>query len=508
MDFDSALKVVGDYGSEQRKYLYLFSFVNLFIPMHIIGLIFLGREPSFTCHRRTEGPACSLQVCPRYVYGDEFTSIVSEWDLVCDKSYKVAQLQSYLMFGFLLGNFFFGGLSDYLGRRPAFICSLIGLAVVTNLSAFTYSYFIFSFLRISIGFFVGGVGLVAYVSATEVIGLSQKVFAGSFYQAFFSIGIMVFAFLANLIRNWRYLAIATSFPICLCVVIYWIVPESPRWLASQGRISEAEDILLFIANKNGNIVKKSSIELDVPSKTISSTKSYGYMDLFRTPVLRKEMLIQAFCWFVCSLVYYGLTLSAGDIASNAYVSVALSGLAEIPGIFFCLWYLDKLGRKKCMYLSMISGGVACFLVIIFSQSATGEFGKHLRTVFALIGKMGISASFSVVYIYSNELIPTVVRNSGLGFCCVSARMAGILAPRATSLGVFNMYALFGTASIISGFLNLRLPETFGKPSPESIDDVENRPANKQTTAKTLVNSETVQAIEENISMLQNGEPNI
>ncbi|XP_071958752.1 solute carrier family 22 member 15-like [Antedon mediterranea] len=507
MDFDSALKVVGEYGSEQKKYLYAFSLLNFFIPMQIIGLVFIGREPPVTCQNPHSESACSsTDVCNKYIYGNEFTSIVSEWDLVCDKSYKVSQLQSYLMVGVLLGNFVFGGMSDYIGRRSSFIFALIGLAVVANLSAFTHSLFFFCFLRICIGFFVGGVGMVAYVTINECVGSSQKVFAGSMFQGVFSIGIMGFALMANFLRDWRYLVVASSFPFCFFIFIYWIVPESSRWLASQGRISEAEDILLYIAHKNGNEVKKSAIELVVPSKTISSTKSYGYTDLLKTPVLRKEMLIQAFSWFTCSLVYYGLTLSAGDIASNAYISVALSGLVEIPGIFFCVWCMDSLGRRKCMCLSMITGGFSCFLVIAFSQS--GEFGKSVSVVFALIGKMGLSAAFSVVYIYSCELIPTVVRNSGIGFCSICARIAGILAPMATSLGFFNMYALFGFTSVISGVLNLKLPETFGMTSPESIDDVENRTTNKQPTSTTMVDSETVHDMEERISMLQNTDTSV
>ena len=75
-----------------------------------------------------------------------------------------------------------------------------------------------------------------------------------------------------------------------------IVPESPRWLASKGRISEAEDILFYIGHQNGKQVTKAQISLSGPNQGVKQDKQYQIMDCFRTPELRKRMLINIFMW--------------------------------------------------------------------------------------------------------------------------------------------------------------------------------------------------------------------
>ena len=82
---------------------------------------------------------------------------------------------------------------------------------------------------------------------------------------------------------------ALSFP-----PMYRIVPESPRWLASKGRISEAEDILSYIGHRNGKPVTK--ILLSSPDQGVKQDKQYQIMDCFRTPELRKRVLINIFMW--------------------------------------------------------------------------------------------------------------------------------------------------------------------------------------------------------------------
>ncbi len=64
-----------------------------------------------------------------------------------------------------------------------------------------------------------------------------------------------------------------------------------------------------------------------------------YLDLFRTPNLRKNTLIQYFNWFTASFVYYGLTFDSGSIVpGNIYINFLVSGLIEFPAYALCLVY--------------------------------------------------------------------------------------------------------------------------------------------------------------------------
>ncbi|NXF00611.1 S22AD protein, partial [Smithornis capensis] len=86
------------------------------------------------------------------------------------------------------------------------------------------------------------------------------------------------------------------------------------------------------------------------------------------------------------------------------------------------------------------------------------------TVLAIIGKFAASASFSTSYVYTAELFPTVVRQTGVGLCSMSARVAGILAPLVRLLGQYHRaipMAIFGSAPVLGGLLCVLLPETRG-----------------------------------------------
>ncbi|NXW15579.1 S22AD protein, partial [Circaetus pectoralis] len=86
------------------------------------------------------------------------------------------------------------------------------------------------------------------------------------------------------------------------------------------------------------------------------------------------------------------------------------------------------------------------------------------TVLAVLGKFAASASFSTSYVYSAELFPTVVRQTGVGLCSMSARLAGIMAPLTRLLGRYHRavpMAVFGSAPVVGGLLCLLLPETRG-----------------------------------------------
>jgi len=94
---------------------------------------------------------------------------------------------------------------------------------------------------------------------------------------------------------------------------------------------------------------------------------------------------------------------------------------------------------------------------------------------ALLGKLCISASFAVIYVHSNEIFPTSIRSGAMGLVSFAARVGGILSPYLAKLGSFGVpnlhFILFGTISLTSGYLNSRLPETAGRPLPETIEDL-------------------------------------
>ena len=98
---------------------------------------------------------------------------------------------------------------------------------------------------------------------------------------------------------------------------------------------------------------------------------------------------------------------------------------------------------------------------------------------SLAGKFGASAAFALVYLYTAEIFPTLVRATVVGLCSMFARVGGILAPQvALYLPVVTgstqaPMILMGTCALVGSVVTLWLPETLGSLTIQSMEDVDN-----------------------------------
>jgi OCT family organic cation transporter-like MFS transporter 4/5 len=217
-------------------------------------------------------------------------------------------------------------------------------------------------------------------------------------------------------------------------------PESPRWLLSQDKSVEANAVIRHIAASNNMphpsiSIPSSSLNhgqpptfnyFGVESAKSGNKGSKSILDLFRTPNLRKKTVILFYIWFVNAFVYYGLSLNSANIGGDVFVNFIVGGLVEIPAYGFSIYIVIKLGRKLPLCIVMIGGGIACLLTISIKK---GDYEYDWPIIaLAMTGKFGISASFAIIYVYSAEIFPTVVRNIGVGASSMFARAGSVVAP--------------------------------------------------------------------------------
>lgn len=412
-----------------------------------------------------------------YVFDSTYykSSRTIDWSLVCDRRWMGAIAQTIYMFGVFTGAVTLGGLADRIGRKAVFCWSALLQLLVGVAVAYVPEYFSFLVLRFVYGIFgSAGAYITGFVLSMELIGPTMRTACGIAFQAAFAVGVMLVALWGALIPDRQTLQAVYGLHALLLVAHWWVMDESPRWLWMQGRTTEAVRIVERGVRWNGR-----GVALDVEyylgrAKTTASkqveTAAVGIGHLFRTPNLRAKTLNVCFCWFANSLVYYGLSLSTGKLNGNPFMILFLMGLVEMPSYVVIVLVLDRLGRRSITSTLMLAGGLCCIAATMITQGSTAA------TTVVMLGKLFIAGSFAVIYNYSAELFPTVVRNSAMGLGSMSARLSGALTPLIALLDSFDPTipaVIFGVIALLSGVCVMLLPETMDQPMPQSIADGEN-----------------------------------
>ncbi|XP_072020812.1 organic cation transporter protein-like [Amphiura filiformis] len=407
------------------------------------------------------------------------STIVTDFDLVCSNGDLPNYSASIYFSGVLIGTFGFGCIADRIGRYPSlFICLFIQFTVGIGV-AFAHNFWTFTWLRFIVATVNMSIFILAFVIGTEFVGPSWRGFTGMGVEFFFAFGYMILAILAYFIRDWRTLQIVITVPIALFFLLIPVLPESARWLIAQGKLDKAEKILRKVAMVNKRVPPENMLTSDEEKEMTERPPSYSpttdkhkptntFIDLFKTPQLRKETVNLMFNMLVNNLVYYGLSISTSSLGVNDYLAFFISGAVEIPGYIFALLAMNRWGRRPIICISMLLGGSACILTTVLPIGVG-------RTVVAMVGKFGISSSFGIIYIYAAECFPTPVRTAGVGLCSMCGRLGGIIAPLILVLSKYWQplpLLIFGCTAVFAGCIALFLPETLGKSLPETIEEGE------------------------------------
>ncbi|XP_061606957.1 organic cation/carnitine transporter 2-like [Phyllopteryx taeniolatus] len=395
------------------------------------------------------------------------STIVSEWDLVCAQQWKKPLTTSVYYCGYLVGSFLSGQLSDRFGRKIVLFVTLGGQTLFAFIQVFSHSWTAFCVL-----YFLGGMShisnyLSAYVLGAEIATPRVREFfttAGS--CVFFALGYILLPLHAYFLRDWRMLLLGITTPGFLLLTLWWFIPESPRWLLSQGRIAEAEAILKDAAKMN-KIEAPEKIFTPLQNKCgFEKMKAYNICDMLRYSNIRWMSVALWFVWNMIAIGYLALSLNTSNLHGDAYFNCFLSGAVEIPAYVITWLMFRRCPRRLTMAGCLFASGF--FLLVIQLVPA----GLHwLAVTLEMIGKFSLTVAFSHIYAYSAELYPTVLRNTAMGACSMACRIGSIFAPYIIYLRTYSVslpYILMGVLITMAALLSLLLPESYGMPLPESI----------------------------------------
>ncbi len=476
---DIVHRSLGNYGLYQVGLNLLLGLVYIPVNWQMLSMNFLAAETDFMCQDTNETNACYVngtsEPCSGFIHDTSFwtETIRHKWDLICDSDKWYGYANAIFMSGVGVGVVVGGFASDRWGRKPTLFALLFLQSSSALAAAFVDSFWAWLVLRWFTYFGLMSALAVRYVLGMEMLSGKYRAYVGIGFFIFEPIGVVIYPFLAAWLKSSFTLQIAMALANVPIFLMYFIVPESPRWLIRKGRFKEAEAVL-----RRGAKINRKSLEKNLDfSNEVHSEDETNFLVLFKTPRLRLYTLALIIIWFGHGFIYYGIALNIGELGSDLFTNFVIFGAVDVPAFAGAVINLALFRRRLSFFILMLSTSTLLMLTMAF------ENGTWPVVAFAMAGKFTLVVTFVGLYLYAGEIYPTLVRNVGLGACSLGARLGSVLGPltyglRETLQTDFFPTGFLGCVFLICAVSVLILPETFNKPLPATIKDLEDRKKSK------------------------------
>lgn len=439
-------------------------------------------------------------------------------------------LNSIIFIGMMVGAYAWGSVADSLGRKKVLIVISIMNALCIVASSFSQNYETFMVFRFLNGAALGGSGPVIWSYFAEFQPKAKRGSMLSFMAAFWTIGNLLVAGLAWWIipssigfhtanftfNSWRIFLMVCSIPSFLVAVLLLYLPESPKFLLSQGRMEDALAIFrgIYVTNTGkpadqypvkelliDENLKSELEDVKKPIKNKYKRMMYDIMDnskqLFMSPILKFTTIsitinftfhigyYGLMMWFpelfnrfdeytrahpdaeeasVCQVTDYVVSLGShsdtgvcsATIPSTVFLESLITVAAALPANIIAVLGMDKLGRKFFLVFSTMSAGFC-------SASMYFVTNKHQNLAVSAVFSGVISMGNASLDCLITEVFPTNLRATGVAISMVAARLGGIIGNVviATLLDLYCPAPTFIVAVLLAGggLMCLFLPNT-------------------------------------------------
>ncbi|MBA2078289.1 MAG: MFS transporter [Rhodanobacter sp. 68-29] len=334
--------------------------------------------------------------------------------------------------GLWVGVVLFGHMADRFGRRPVFTWSLVWYVACTAIMAFQHSGEMLNVWRFiaGVGFAVQLVTIDTYIS--ELIPSAERGRAFSVNQFITFAVVPVVALLAWLlvplsplgIDGWRWVVLIGSMGAVLVWLLVQGIPESPRWLALQGRTDEAESIMAAIEQR---VARETGTPLPAPALAHAEETGRGHFaEIFSRQYRKRTLMLSVFnmaqvigfygfaAWVPTLLIARGVTVTHS--LEYSFVIAIANPLGPLLGVLFA----DRIERKLQIMLGLVVMGLS---MLAFAMASN-------PVLLVLLGVMFTLAANVMSYAYHNyqaELYPTRIRSRAVGFVYSWSRLAAAFA---------------------------------------------------------------------------------
>ncbi|CAN8000124.1 unnamed protein product [Ixodes hexagonus] len=337
-------------------------------------------------------------------------SIITEWDLVCDRRWLLNLTHPVYMGGVIASMPIAGMFSDEIGRRPVICVSVIVLVVLGMAVCFAESFLDFLILRFFVAASVSTVRMTSLVLLFELSPPKYQLLycvlavGGGLVAAPPLIGV-----LGILKTNWILAQALIMMPTSLLICVFYFIAESPHWIVSRAKYRDVEQAMLWAARMNGACEYETKrqwraifealrqVEVGVPAQGRS-----GLIGIMGSPNLLRRCVVLFFVWFVAFAVYYARFQMHRTVTFWLLVaSVAL----KVPSFYLMYGPLTTLGRRPTLCVVFVWLSVIFGFAVLFTELKV--FPVLALFAISLIGVIASLMVFSLPETISCAVVDTI-----------------------------------------------------------------------------------------------------
>jgi putative MFS transporter len=371
--------------------------------------------------------------------------------------------------GQLSGAVFFGWLAGRIGRLRAVSIAIAIFAAMSVVCGFASSYQALLVARLVQGFGLGGEVPVAAVYISEVTRAKTRGRFLLLYEFIFTVGVFLSGLVGTVVVprfGWEWMFFIGALPIIVAPVLTILLPESPRWLASRGRLRDADAATLRIEKAVQRATRQQLPPVTHEPRRLEVASSWR--DYFADLYLPRTVVLWSI-WFGSYIVYYGLgtwmptlyrTVFHLPLAQSLHYAL-ITNACGVAAVLTSIFTVDTIGRKPMFLISFFGCAASFSWLYVAGISSLSVFIASISIAYYFA-----TLSAIVVYLYTPECYPTRARAQGMGMATAWCRLASMLGPAFVGMVVktslSNVFLAFAVVAVFVGLIVIALaPETKG-----------------------------------------------
>jgi putative MFS transporter len=293
-------------------------------------------------------------------------------------------------------------------------------------------------------------------------------------ESFWAYGSVLAALIGFLViprYGWQAAFLIGALPALYVFVVRRGLPESPRFLVSQGRYAEAAAVVDSVVKQSG-AVESEPVSPPVADTPAEPRQKVRVGELF-SPLYRNRTIVLWVMWATMNFSYYGIFLwlptqfvRRGFTIDEALLYNLIIAVAQIPGYFTAAYFVERIGRKATLVIYLLGAAAGA---LFFGQVALVARDVPSILLWGSVISFFNLGAWGVVYTYTPELYPTRLRATGTGWAAAAGRVFAFLAPLSVAYQVAlfggdqTVFLVFAVIMVLGGLVVLAIgPETRGR----------------------------------------------